>query len=600
MPKSASSILSPTKGQVNVSIDVNLRREELKDALLDYEDTHPGNNLVGSKVYEFLRHCQNIVWKQLADMAVSNPSEFAAWENGERGHWPLETNNVAHGILLRLSEGRRARLHQPGPSREEHPGAKIPAVSDNIRRTVLNWRRKTTATWVTQTGDTLNGFPFFLSWTRLNRAGEVDPKGRGNVIGLVNMTWIFGPEWVDRTGENATDAERAPEDYPEKFSTIPQYIKTVEKKKNEEERFSAIAEDNAGSAQAPIKSGMKTAQHQGTSPAPSEQFFEQKNIAPAPAAAGGALARATALWQYMLLRLYAPLFGTGRIRRSTEYNFWGLQFHPYTVDKCVELLTNNLHAARNSGDATLEEAEIRLREAIDCQVKYMEDNPDVWVLPPEKFLRLDQPNGTLLSALRLFVKEQHAPPLPPDPQKDESDREIKNRLYARLLSLGANRTHPGTFSRWYMQYGRQHLEACMIYMAQQAERRRQLGKPKGHEFESNRGGASAYFASLIARFDSKGLNMEMELDERRQLKLSLWKVIDDIESDRKPNTPDQNQLLLELSLIHSRLIEDQDFKDAALHDTNNFFQIKLREHVFFLRDLVLIHYVQNLNSEKPC
>jgi hypothetical protein len=189
---------TPPHLQRILNLDLNLRREELKDALLDYEDAHPGNNLVGSKVYEFLRHCQNIVWKQLAELALENPAEYELWRAGQRGHWPLQTNNVAHGMLLRLSEGRRAQLHEPGAAIERTKSG-MPVISDNIRRTVQNWRRKTTAAWVTQSGDTLKGFPFFLSWTRLNRAGEPDPKGRGNVIGLVNLTWIFGPEWADAT-----------------------------------------------------------------------------------------------------------------------------------------------------------------------------------------------------------------------------------------------------------------------------------------------------------------------------------------------------------------------------------------------------------------
>jgi hypothetical protein len=118
-------------------------------------------------------------------------------------------------------------------------------------------------------------------------------------------------------------------------------------------------------------------------------------------------------------------------------------------------------------------------QAIESQAKYLEDNPETWVLTPEKFLRPDRPHGTLLSALRLFVKEPHTPQIPPENPENESARERKNRLYAHLLSLGANRTHPGTFSRWYSEYGPQHLEACMTYMAQQAERRRQAGKSKG-------------------------------------------------------------------------------------------------------------------------
>ncbi len=581
-----------------LNLDINLRREELKDALLDYEDAHPGNNLVGSKVYEFLRHCQNIVWKQLAELAVSNPVEYELWRSGQRGHWLLQTNNVAHGMLLRLSEGRRAQLHEVGAAIERTKSG-MPVISDNIRRTVQNWRRKTTAAWVTQSGDTLKGFPFFLSWTRLNRAGEPDPKGRGNVIGLVNLTWIFGPEWADATGENATDSEPNAAGQQEKFSTIPPIIKTVEKKKNEEERLSAEAEDVLFQSAKPTEPGVKTAQQQGTPSGDSGQIFEQKNIAAPPpqaepAAGGGALARAAVLWQFLLARIYQPLLGTGRIRHSSENAYLKDHFMSYTAQKCVELLAENLHSARNAGDATLEEAEMRLRDAIESQAKYLEDNPENWVLTPEKFLRPDRPHGTLLSALRLFVKEPHTPQIPPDNPENESARERKNRLYARLLSLGANRTHPGTFSRWYSEYGPQHLEACMTYMAQQAERRRQAGKLPKREFDSNRGGASAYFASLIARFDSQGIQRELELSERQKIKNALWEKVFAMQA--KQTSPEMEQLRAEMSAIYHRMCAEPDFRDATLRDTNAFFQMQIENYTTPTFIVLAHHVLQQQNN----
>jgi len=576
-------------------LDLNLRREELKEALLDYEDTHPGNNLVGSKVYEFLRHCQNIVWKQLAELALENPAEYAAWKNGERGHWPLQTNNVAHGMLLRLSEGRRAQLHEPGVAIERTKSG-MPVISDNIRRTVQNWRRKTTADWVTQNGDTIKGFPFFLSWTRLNRAGEPDPKGRGNVIGLVNLTWIFGPEWTDAGGENVADSEPNAAEQREKFSTIPPIPKTapdkLSGKKKEESRLSADAEDVFFRSAKPTEPEMKTAQQQGTPSGDSGQIFEQKNI-PAPAAGGGAVARAAALWQFLLIHLYAPLFDSGRIRHSSNNPFSGDGFRTYTAQKCVELLAENLHSARNAGDATLEEAEMRLRDAIESQAKYLEDNPETWVLTPEKFLRTDRPHGTLLSALRLFVKAPHTPQIPPDNPENESTREHKNRLYAHLLSLGANRTHPGTFSRWYSEYGPQHLEACMTYMAQQAERRRQAGKPPKREFDSNRGGASAYFAGLIARFDSQGVQREMELSERQKIKNALWQKVFALQAGQ--TSPELEQLRSEMSVIYHRMCAEPDFRDATLRDTNAFFQMRI-ENYTTPTFIVLAHHVLQQQS----
>jgi len=576
-----------------LNIDLNLRREELKDALLDYEDTHPGNNLVGSKVYEFLRHCQNIVWKQLAELALKNPKEYEAWRSGERGHWPLETNNVAHGMLLRLSEGRRAQLHEPGAIIERTKSG-MPVISDNVRRTVQNWRRKTTADWVTQSGDTLKGFPFFLSWTRLNRAGEPDPKGRGNVVGLINMAWIFGPEWSDATGEKVTDNEPVEAESGEKSSTIPRIlIKTEKKEKNEEERLSAKAEDDLIWSAKPTEPGIKTAHKQGTLFQASTQKNEEKFFpAPPPQAgpgpANGALSRAAALWQFLLARVYLPLLGTGRIRHNAENAFLKDYFLSYTAQKCGELLVENLHSARNAGEVTLAEAEMRLREAMEQQAKYMEDNPEAWVLTPEKFLRPDRPHGTLLSALRLLVKEQHAHPTLPEIPENESDRQKKNRLYNHLLSLGAHRIHPSTFSRWYVQYGPQTLEACMTYMAQQAARRRQAGRSKGREFDSNQGGASAYFASLVTRYDSKALQQEMEIAERSKLKKSLWEVVYAMQSGEKSAQLDQ--LRAEMSAIYHQMCQEPDFRDTAILDTNTFFHLRIEDFTT-PTFIVLVHHV---------
>jgi len=560
-----------------LKIDLNLRREELKEALLAYEDTHPGNNLVGSKVYEFLRHCQNIVWKQLAALSVENPEEFEAWRSGERGHWPLETNNVSHGMLLRLSEGRRAQINEPGAGIERTKSG-MPVISDNIRRTVQNWRRKTTAAWVTQKGETIQGFPFFLSWTRLNRAGEPDPKGRGNVVGLVNLAWIFGPEWADAAGGNATDNEPCTEEQREKFSTIPQYLtKTVKKKKNEEYRLSAKAEDVFFMSAEPTDPIVKTAHKHGTLPEASVQENEEKNIAPGAASGGsgrgGGLSRAATLWQFLLTQIYLPLLGTGRIRYNSENAYLKNGILSYTAQKCGELLVENLHSAQNAGEITLAEAEMRLREAIEKQAKYLEDNPEAWILTPEKFLRPDRPHGTLLSALRLLVKENHAPHIPPNNLENEPDRQKKNRLYDHLLSLGAHRIHPGTFSRWYVQYGPQHLEACMTYMAQQAARRRQAGKFKGREFESNQGGVSAYFASLVTRYEHKATQKEMEISERSKLKISIWTYADEIRAGKK--SPEFDRIKEEMFAIYHRLKSEPDFRDAVVRDTNEFFQTRL-------------------------
>lgn len=123
----------------------------------------------------------------------------------------------------------------------------------------------------------------------------------------------------------------------------------------------------------------------------------------------------------------------------------------------------------------------------------------------------------------------------------------------------------------------------MTYMAQQAERRRQAGKPPKREFDSNQGGASAYFAGLITRFDSKGLQRELELTERQQLKTRLWESVFALESGK--SNPELEQLRTEMSTIYHRMCQEPDFRDAALRDTNAYFHTRLED---FTRPTVVV------------
>ncbi len=113
----------------------------------------------------------------------------------------------------------------------------------------------------------------------------------------------------------------------------------------------------------------------------------------------------------------------------------------------------------------------------------------------------------------------------------------------------------------------------MTYMAQQAARRRQTGKSKGREFDSNQGGASAYFASLVTRYDSKSLQQEMELAGRSKLKRTIWAYADDIKSGK--NSPEMDRIREAMTEIYYRLHGEPDFRDAVVRDTNAFFQTRL-------------------------
>jgi len=133
----------------------------------------------------------------------------------------------------------------------------------------------------------------------------------------------------------------------------------------------------------------------------------------------------------------------------------------------------------------------------------------------------------------------------------------------------------------------------MTYMAQQAERRRQAGKPQKREFDGNRGGASAYFASLIARFDSQGVQRELELSERQKIKNALWEKVFAMQA--KQTSPEIEQLRADMSVIYHRMCAEPDFRDATLRDTNAFFQMRI-ENYTTPTFIVLAHHVLQQQS----
>lgn len=506
--------------QNKLGIDLSLRMEQLKAAMLDFEESGPGNNLVGSKVSEFARHCQMIVWKDLARLRASKPAEYEAWRSGEHGYWPMETNNVALATLLRLDEGRRAKLHQPDAAAPRTKGGML-VVSDNLRRTALNWRRKLTAEWEYNNGDVRKGFPFFMSWVRLNRSGQPDPKGRGNVVGYVNLRWIFGPEWSPIADENdfLQNAENQPgaASHRENFSTIPLQVKTAPKgDKKEDEAVSYGHFQQSAKPTEPERN-----RHQAGTPADSVPASGEKNI---PAAGGGAAARAVQIWAVLLRLIYAPLFGTGRIRFSAERDFYPMQFQPSVENTALKMLEINILAVRDAGEISLEEAQRRLIAAIERQAQALNENPAVWVKTPTKFLDTRAAHGTLLSAVRAWVQDS-PPPKPAetaDLTEPEAQKHRRSLLYRRLLGYGAHRTHPGTLDKWCREHGMEHVEACLNFMGQEMARRRQAGKAEGSEFDTRKGGAAAYFAGLVKRFDSRCINDEAELARRKALKIRLW------------------------------------------------------------------------------
>lgn len=576
--------------QSRLGIDLSLRMEQLKAAMLDFEASGPGNNLVGSKVFEFARHCQRIVWGDLARLKSNSPAEFEAWRRGERGYWPMETNNVALATLLRLDEGRRAKLHQPDASAPRTKSGML-VVSDNLRRTALNWRRKVTAEWEYTSGDVRKGFPFFMSWERLNRSGQPDPKGRGNVIGYVNLRWIFGPEWSLAAAESdlLQDAENqssAASDR-ENFSTVPlQKENTAKADKKEDDAVSYGHEQQSATPTKPERNRHQAGTLPDSEPAPGE-----KNI---PAAGGGAAARAVQVWAVLLRLIYGPLFGTGRIRFSAERDFYPMQFQPSVEHTALKMLETNLLAVRDAGEISLDAAQARLVAAIERQAQALKENPAVWVKTPTKFLDTKAPHGTLLSAVRTWCQDAPTPkpPQTEDLTEPEAQKHRRSLLYRRLLGFGAHRTHPGTFDKWCREHGIEHVEACLNFMGQEMARRRQAGKAEGCEFDTRKGGASAYFAGVVKRFDSRIITDEAELARRKALKIRLWGEVAHLSQTHLSEQQKATKARL-MDFYHS-LIADADLLSLTISKAQTHFampNLNLRG----FDDLILLEWVsQNL------
>lgn len=579
-----------------LEIDLNLRREELKDAILDYEDANPGNNIVGSKCYEFLRHCQNLVWKELARLKTKEPEEYLAWRRGERGYWPLKTNNAAHTNLLKLSERRRMqRLEMAVPGEAGSPDTVREQKMRNRDKTTYNWRRKTTAVWTYQDGRRDTGFPFFMSWTHLDASGNPDPKGRGGFIGYVNLTWIFGPEWVIAENFENADFQAVENEQAEKITAIPHYknLPSDKSDKKEDKRFAAQTLLNVSAYQPTTSS--KPAHPQREHQPGKSQHLEEENFTRGGAAAvsdacgagdaagaeNPAITRALRLWSILLRLVYEPLFGTGRIRFSQSGAYERTDFKPFMQRKCVELLVENLHAARKDGEINLDEAATRLSAAIEAQAKYLKDNPEAWLLVPDKFLRTGKAHGTLLSAMQHFVKETECPLLPPEPPENEGSRQRRTRLYNLLLSVGGT-TPPGVFSRWCVRYRFPHVEACIGHMQLIIKRRRAEGKLPGKEFDNRQGGATAYFASLLSRFDSSAIQKEEQKIAALDAKRRLWKVV---EGYHNPNnlSIEQREHRQALIDLHYKLKSDGELLAIVVREAESTFEIRFTDDTFLNR-----------------
>lgn len=491
-----------------LGIDFNNAYELLKNDMLSFEREHDGFNLVGSKTYEFARHILKICWIELEKIKVKSPAIFEKWKSGQMGYFQIETNNVALGLLLNCSKTQRLSLDT-----EE----KYRLAAKYAARTAYNWRRKTTQVWQHEDGTTSSGFPLFLTWTRLNRAGIPDEKGRGNLVATVNGRYLFGPEWQNLLGvtENSKTADNQSDNqfYDENFSSIQHKLKKTALEKNKKEEIGAAM---------PQLSVSRDATNENINRQMAESGFSEVGASASennfpPRAASPLAERAAALWLRLIQIIYLPYFGTGRIRLSTENPFFPQKFSGKTTENAENQLVEMIGMVARDAEISIEEAVQILITAAEKQAEYMVKTPESWVLTPKNFLSARGNRGTLLSAMRTWVNFNPTTVNPTQEVENNTPDEREKRAYQAILSLGCVKTHPGTFAKWVRDHGIAHVEACISAMRLNAKKRREQGKEAGKEFNC----PSGYFAGLVKRVNVALVEEDAKRKERAEIKAKL-------------------------------------------------------------------------------
>lgn len=498
----------------SIGVDLFFAYDALMREMRAFSQANGTASLVsGSGAYRTATFYMNVVVRELATMKNFNPSGFEALQSGMLGrYYAFKCTNTGGAKCLFFDENSREQIDS-GPKHKNGMSAAL----DNAARNLRNQRRAITAEWKTKSGTTSVGFPFFQRWDRLNAAGEVDPAGRSGLVGHLDLRWIFGAEWAAETfpqnAENQAEATTTTENFSAKTINSIDHIEEEECKVE----FSCVEPVKSVSAK-PTNTGIETGADQSIKNSFGPGRENAPDAAPGgPSAANGGgdeaqgqtataantanLEAATELWQYLLQVLYLPILAAGRVRLAANVVAGVFNFAEKWQNEAVKMCLRNLVALKTDAIG-LQEALLMAKNAVEKQAEYLKKHESAWVMPPNGFLDCEKAHGTLLAAVRIFGDIEQAPPAKPVQEVPGTFRDKSNALWTRLVKAGAKTTRKWVFDRWCHKYGLEHIELCLDRLAEVARERRGPAGVVGQEFDSRKGGASAYFAGLITGYDT--------------------------------------------------------------------------------------------------
>jgi hypothetical protein len=383
----------------------------------------------------------------------------------------------------------------------------MPVELDNAFRTIRDIRYKITANKTTRhaNGVLSKGFDFFTDWTGINAQGQPDRKGRRGHIGFVNLKYVLGPDWKM---ENEWSIENQhisslKNNYTEESSAVLILNNLKNKKKKGE---CGKIEDEAAMPQ-PTKTKITVDQQDADShpdgmstniKKPEDQQDAEGIHVPTPTNAEktgdqppGCAAppssrynAAAQLWLLLMARIYLPMLKAGRVRYNAEKTCMKHDFSKEIQQKAMVSLEEIL---RQYSAATL-------KEAIEKQAAWLENDEKRWIYTPGTFLDTTVKNGSLVSAVRELVRPAMPEQRTEMPGESLSLDQRIDILYQKILDLGCKNTRKYTFLAWSRKYGMDYM--CRIYKMFRDEiyRRRLNGAPVGQEFVQ---GSSRKFAHMV-------------------------------------------------------------------------------------------------------
>jgi hypothetical protein len=468
----------------------------LEESMAEYEaftrknsgSVKGGIRVLHGDTFSYAKYALEMAWKHLHAIKQDDLGRYMSIVSGAEGQFiPVRLSTTGYASLNQHTSRERSEFKNSDQIRRKANGKATDL--HNSERSVLNWRNKLTSSVIMYhaNGATSPGFDLFSEWMAINAAGILDKKGRCGVIGYINLKYVLGG--TSFTANSTQDTENQPNTtfsknaLNEESSAITP-IKNLKNKKKKE--LSGKIENEAAELQ-PEKTRFLDDQQDAESIQPDVQLNAEKKGDQPPGCAAPPSSRYNAaiqLWLLLMARIYLPMLKAGRVRYNAEKTCMKHDFSKEIQQKAMVSLEEIL---RQYSAATL-------KEAIEKQAAWLENDEKRWIYTPGTFLDTTMKNGSLVSAVRELVRPAMPEQRTEMPGESLSLDQRIDILYQKILDLGCKNTRKYTFLAWSRKYGMDYM--CRIYKMFRDEiyRRRLNGAPVGQEFVQ---GSSRKFAHMV-------------------------------------------------------------------------------------------------------